>query len=58
MMILNGEIEFAQVYLNSVTKAVIIHRFRLESSFQEISYMTDVYVNNGSYWNVELIESQ
>ena len=35
---LNGKIEFASVYFNSVTKAVINHRFRLENSFQEILY--------------------
>ena len=57
-MIVNGEIEFAQVYFNSVTKTVINHRFRLEGSFQEILYMINVWINNGSGWNVELIESQ
>ena len=50
---LNGEIE-----LNSVTKTVINHRFRLENSFQEILYMIDVWINNGSGWNIESIESQ
>ena len=55
---LNGEIEFAPVYFNSFTKTVINHRFRLENSFQEILYMTDVWINNGSGWNVESIESQ
>ena len=45
---LNGEIEFAPVYFNSVTKTVINHRFRLESSFQEILYMIDVWINKGS----------
>ena len=54
---LNGEIEFAPVYFNSVTKTVINHRFRLENSFQEILYMTDVWINKGSGWNVESIES-
>ena len=39
---LTGEIEFAPVYFNSLTKPVINHRFRLESSFQEILYMIDV----------------
>ena len=34
MMIVNGEIEFASVYFNSVTKTVINHRFRLEGCFQ------------------------
>ena len=30
---LNGEIEFAPVCFNSVTKTVINHRFRLENAF-------------------------
>ena len=55
---LNGEIEFAPVYFNSVTKTVINHRFRLENYFQEILYMIDVWINNVSGWNVESIESQ
>ena len=54
----NGEIEFATVYCNSVTKTVINHRFRLENSFQEILYMIDVWINNGSGWNDESIEPQ
>ena len=33
---LNGEIKFAPVYFNSVTKTVINYRFKLENSFQEI----------------------
>ena len=55
---LNGEIEFAPVDFNSVTKTVINNRFRLESSFQEILYMIDVWINEGSGWTVESIESQ
>ena len=55
---LNGEIEFAPVYFNSVTKTVINHRFRLENAFQEILYMIDVWINEGSGWIVESIESQ
>ena len=55
---LNGEIEFAPVYFNSLTKTVINHRLRLESSFQEILYMIDVWINNGSGRNFESIESQ
>ena len=31
---LNGEIEFAPVYFNSITKTVINHRSRLENPFQ------------------------
>ena len=37
---------------------MINHRFRLENFFQEILYMIDVWINNGSGWNVESIESQ
>ena len=49
----NGEIEFAPVYFNSVTKTVVNHRFRLENSFQKILYMIDVWINKGSSWKVE-----
>ena len=55
---LNGETEFAPVYFNLVTKTVIDHKFRLENSFQENLYMIDVWINNGSGWNVESIEYQ
>ena len=41
-----------------MTKTLINHRFRLENSFQEILYMIDVWINNGSGWNVESVESQ
>ena len=54
----NGEIEFRPVYFNSVTKTVINHRFRLENSFEEILYMINVWINNGSGWIIELIEFQ
>ena len=55
---LNGEIEFAPIYFNSVTSTVINQRFRLENSFQEILYMIGVWINEGSGWIVESIESQ
>ena len=45
---INGEIEFAPAYFNSVTKTVINHRFRLENSFHEILYMIDVWINKES----------
>ena len=54
----NGEIECAPVYFNSVTKTVVNHRFRLENLFQETLNIIDVWINNGSGWNVESIESQ
>ena len=37
---------------------MINHRFRLENYFQEILYLTDVWINNRSGWNVESIEPQ
>ena len=52
----NGEIEFAPVYFNSLTKTVINQRFKLENSFQEILYMIDFCINNESSWIIELIE--
>ena len=54
----NGEIECAPVYFNSVTKTIVNHRFRLENLFQETLYIIDVWINNGSGWNVESIESK
>ena len=54
---LNREIEFRPVYFNSKTK-IINCRFKLKSSFQELLYMIDVCISNGSGWTVESIESQ
>ena len=51
------EIEFRPVYFNAVTKTVTNHIFKLEKSFEEILYMIDVWINNGSCWIIELIES-
>ena len=55
---LNGEIEFAPVCFNSATKTVIRHKFSLENAFKEILYLIDNWINEGSGWIVELIESQ
>ena len=41
-----------------MTKTVINHRFRLKNYFQKILYMINVWINNGSGWNVESIDSQ
>ena len=54
----NGEIEFRPVYFNSKTKTVINHKFSLENAFQEIFYRIDKWINEGSGWINELIESQ
>ena len=55
---LNGEIEFAPVYFNSITKTAIRHKFSLRDAFQEILYMNDAWINKVSGWIVESIESQ
>ena len=55
---LNGEIEFGPVYFNSVTKPVINQRLRLEKSFEDVLYVLDIWIDNGSGWIIELIESQ
>ena len=52
------EIEFAPVYFNSTTKTVINHKFDLNKPFQKILHRIDNWINEGSGWIVELIESQ
>ena len=52
------ESEFRPVYFNSATKTLINHRFRLENSFQEILQLIHDWINEGSGWIVESIESQ
>ena len=54
----SGEIEFRPVYFNSTTKAVINHKFSLKNAFQEILYRNDNWINEGSGWIVEFVESQ
>ena len=54
----NGEIEFRPVYFNSTTKTVINYKFSLEDAFQEILCRIDHWINEGSGWINELIESQ
>ena len=53
----NGEIEFRPVYFTSKTKTVINHKFSLQNAFQEILHRIDNWINEGSGWIVELIES-
>ena len=53
----NGEIEFAPVYFNSLTKTIINNKFKLENAFQEILYIIDAWINEGSGWIVESIET-
>ena len=55
---LNGEIEFALFYFNSTTETVIRHKFNLENAFQQVLYLINNWINKGSGWIVESIESQ
>ena len=52
------ELEFSPVYFNSSTKTIINNRFKLEHSFQEILYRIDAWIDKGSGWIIESIESQ
>ena len=54
----NGEIEVRPVYFNLKRKAIINHTFGMENSFQEILYLIDNSINEGSGWIVELVQSQ
>ena len=55
---LKEEIEFTPVYFNSSTKTIINNRFKLEHTFQEILHKIDAWINKGSGWIIEPIESQ
>ena len=50
--------KFRLIYFNSTTKTVIVYKFILQNTFHEILYRIDNWVNEGSGWIVELIESQ
>ena len=54
----NEEIEFPPVYFNSSTKAIINNRFKLEHAIHEILYIIHAWINKGSVWIIESIESQ
>ena len=54
----NEEIEFTPVCFNSSTKAIRNNRFKLEHTFQEMLYRIDAWINKGSGWIIESIESQ
>ena len=54
----NSEIEYSPVYFNSLTKTVIINKFKLNQAFQEIIYRLDNWISHGSGWVVEEIYNQ
>ena len=56
---INRERDFALVYFNSTTKTVInSDKPDLDRSFQEILYEIDNWINEGSGWIIESIQSQ
>ena len=54
---IDGNIEYSPVYFNSTTKTVINSEFNLDKSSQEILYTIDNWINEGSGWIVESIDS-
>ena len=40
------------------TKTVINNKFKLDQSFQETLFRIDAWINKGSGWIIELIETQ
>ena len=46
------------MYFNSSTKTIVNHKYKVNKSFQEIIYRIDAWINRGSGWIIELLESQ
>ena len=57
---INGGTEYAFVYFNSITKTVtnLDFEYSIDKSFQEILYRIDNWINEGSGWVVESINSE
>ena len=53
----NGDIEFAPVYFNSITKIAIKPEYDIDKSSQEILYMIDNWINEGSGCVIESIKA-
>ena len=51
----NGEIEFAPVYFNYTTKAMMNSKYDLDKFFQKILYRIDNWINEGSGRVIESI---
>ena len=54
----DGDIEFTPAYFNSATKTVIDFKYTLDKSSREILYRIDNWVNEGSGWVIESINSE
>ena len=57
---MNGDAEYANVYFNSFTKIVINYGFEhlIDKSSEEILYRIDNWINEGSGWVIDLINSE
>ena len=55
---INGSIEYSPVHFNSTAKTVIISKFNLDKSFQEILYRIDNWINEGSGRIIESIDGE
>ena len=57
---MDGNTEYAYVYFNSFVKTVINYDFEhlIDKSFEEILYRVDNWINEGSGWIINLINSE
>ena len=54
----NEGIEYCSVYFNCATETVIISKFNLDKSFQEILYIIDNWIIEGYGWIIESISGE
>ena len=55
----DGDIEFAPVYFNSTTKAVInSNKYNLVKSFQEILSIIDNWINKRPGWVIDSVDAE
>ena len=47
---INQSTEYSSVYFNSRSNTVTNHEFSLDQPFQEILYIIDSWINEGSGW--------
>ena len=52
----DDEHKYSTVYFNSLVKTVIIRRYHLNDSFEEILNLLDIWINEGSGWIIDKIE--
>ena len=49
-------INILQFTFNSLVKTVIIRRYRLNDSFEEILNLLDIWINESSAWTIDQID--